>query len=176
MAIATATYKLDPSSPSRSGPLRMRFEPALLNGKSKVLMLQPESDPSHEPTFTRYLAGIILKTGDGTIAKELGQVLITDQRVLGMITSGTVGDRTLDMDAGSVFVFTIDREDLGRPQTNTNWRGKPIEVQLRSKAGRAPAVLLQVFSVVVAVKNDGSIIPTRIDSFIKALGEWPGSG
>ena len=65
MAIATATYTLDPSSPSRSEPLRMRFEPALLNGKSKALILHPQSERSLEPTFTRYMAGIVLRPGDG---------------------------------------------------------------------------------------------------------------
>ena len=103
-------------------------------------------------------------------------MLITDQRILGMITSGAVGDEALDMDAGNVFAFTIDHEDLDRRRRTQTGAENPSKSSSAARAIGHPPSCFRSFSVAVVIKNDGSIVPTRIDSLVEALGERGGFG
>ena len=170
MPIVTGHYTLDRSKlPSKSDKLRVRFVSQLVNGKNTLLVIYPNSEPGFEPSYVRYIGGIILKLGDGTVAQTQGQLVVTGQRLIGMITKGSAGKAVLNESVGSVYAFAIDLDDIRPAEIKTNWRGKPIEAIIQSKEGQSPTFLLQVFSIDFSLKNDGQVIPTSLDAFLDRL-------
>ena len=170
MSIVTGHYTLDRSRlPSKADKLRVRFVSQLVNGKNTLLVIYPNSEPGFEPSYVRYASGIILKLGDGTVAQQSGQIVITGQRLIGMITKGSVGNAVLNESAGSVYAFALDLDDIRPVEIKTNWRGKPVEAVIQSKEGQSPAFLLQVFSVIALLKNDSQVIQTSLAAFLDRL-------
>jgi hypothetical protein len=170
MPIVTGYYALDRSKlPSKSDRLRVRFVSQLVNGKNTLLVIYPNSEPGFEPSYVRYVGGMKLQLGDGTVAQLGGQIVVTGQRLIGMITDGSVGKAVLNQSVGSVYAFALDLDDIRPVEIKANWRGKPVEAVIRSKEGQSPAFLLQVFSVVASLKNDGQVIQTSLPAFLERL-------
>jgi hypothetical protein len=168
VTIATDHLSVDYSSlPLVSRGLRIRFEKLATKAGKPAVMLYPAAEPGFEPNFVRYAGGMFLKLGDGTVAQSTGQLVVTGRRLLGVVTQGSVGNHKLDDATGAVFAFVINREDMHPPQTKTNWRGKPVEAVIRSTEEQTLAFVLQVFSVVAAIKNDSSVAPTSLDMFLQ---------
>src|SRR6266516_1910113 len=101
-------------------------------------MLYPNSEPGFESSYVRYAVGMTLRLGDGTVAEGAGQIVVTGQRLIGMITDGTVGKAALKeiAGAGSVYAFAFDWDDCDPVEIQKNWRGKPVSGRIMSKEGR----------------------------------------
>ncbi len=170
MPIATGHYTLDLSKlPSKADELRVRFEQQVVNGKNVQLLIYPDAEPGFEPSYVRYATGMSLQLGDGTVAGRLGQLVVTGQRLVGMITGGSVGNAALDASHGAIYVFSIDLDDCYGPVPKTNWRGKPVEAMFRSKEDQRVAFMLHVFSMVATVKNGGEVAYTSLPRLLEHL-------
>lgn len=170
MPIVTGHYTLDRSKlPTKADELRVRFVSQLVNGKNRLLVLYPVSEPGFEPSYVRYAVGMKLRLGDGTVAQGLGQIVVTGQRLIGMITDGSVGKADLKESAGSVYAFALDLDDFGPVEIKKNWLGKPIEALILSKEGQSPVFGVGVFSVDLSVKDDGQVIRTSLPAFLEQL-------
>lgn len=171
MPIVTGHYNLDRSKlPSKSDKLRVLFKSQLVNRKNNLLVIYPNAEPGYEPAYARYVTGMKLQLRDGTIAQMMGQIVITGQRLIGMITDGSAGKATLNEATGSVYTFTVDLEDIRPVETRKNWRGKPVEIMIRSKEGQNPAFLLHIIGGTIAtLKNDGNAAPTTLEAFLERL-------
>lgn len=175
MPIATGHYTLDRTKlPAKADALRIRFVPQLVNNKNTLLVLYPDTEPGFEPSFMRY--AVLMKfdhllQGDGSVAaaQGLGQIVVTGQRLLGMITDGSMGKTMLKEAAGSVYVFALDLDDCAPVESKTNWRGKQVEAVIRSKEGQAPPFRLQIMSVDLLLKNDGQVIRASLPTFLEHL-------
>src|SRR2546427_9489624 len=95
-----------------------------------------------------------LQLGDGTVPWGLAQIVVTGQRLIGMITDGSVGKAVLKESAGSVYAFALDLDDFGPVEIKKNWRGKPVEALILSKEGQSPVFGMGVLSVDLLLKND----------------------
>ncbi|HZS79798.1 MAG TPA: hypothetical protein VFA41_24520 [Ktedonobacteraceae bacterium] len=170
MPILTGHIQIDRSKlPSKFDKLRVRFVSQLVNNKTTLLMISPDAGLDFEPIYVRYATGMILKLGDGTVAQSQGQLVVTGQRLIGMVTDGAVGKAALSQSAGTVYAFAVDLDDIGPVEIKKNWRGQPVEAVIRSKEGQSPSFVLQVFSVVAVLKNDGHVIPTSLPDFLNRL-------
>jgi hypothetical protein len=114
-----------------------------------------------------------LLLGDSTItlAQGFGQLVVTSQRLLGMITDGSVGKAVLKESAGtgSVYAFALDLDDCDPVEIKKNWRNKPVEAVIESKDDQNPAFRLGVLSVDLLVKDDGQVIRTSLPPFLEQL-------
>ncbi len=130
-------------------------------------MLYPSSDPGFELTYVRYTAmiefgKILLSDRTFTLARGLGQIVVTSQRLIGIITSGSADKTTLSESTASVsvYAFAIDLDDI-RPAEiiEKDQRGKPAKVTLRSKEGLDSLFEVKVSStspgVFLLIKDDG---------------------
>jgi hypothetical protein len=170
MPILTSHIAIDWSKlPSKSDKLHARFVSQLVNGKKRMLMIYPDTGTDFEPIYVRYATGMKLQLGDGTIAQIQGQLVVTGQRLIGMITNGSVGKAALNETAGTVYAFALDLDDIRPVEIKKNWRGLPVEAMFRSKEGQSPAFLLQVFSIVAVIKNNGQVIQTSLPDFLERL-------
>jgi len=170
MAVVTDKYKLDLMSlPARDERLRIRFNSQIINGKNRLLLLYPLSDRNVEPSFVRYAVGMTLKLGDGIAVGQQGQLIVTGQRLLGMFTDGAVGGQPLNGQAGSVFAFSLDLDDVDSVTPKSNWRGKPVEAIVSSREDLDPWFVLHVFTVAALVKSDGTATPTSIGALLPRL-------
>lgn len=170
MPIITGNYTLDRSKlPSKSDKLRVRFVSQLVNRKNNLLVIYPNAELGYEPVYVRFVAGMKLQLDDGTVAQMMGQIVVTGQRLIGMITDGSVGKVVLSQSTGSVYAFVFDLDDIRPVETKTNWRGKPVEAIIRSKEGQKPAFLLQVSGEIASLKNDGQAAPASLAAFLERL-------
>jgi hypothetical protein len=115
------------------------------------------------------MAGMTLKLGDGTEAERQGQLIVTGERLLGMFTSGSVGGHPLNGEAGSVFVFTLDLDDIDLMKPTTDRRGRAVSVVLASKQDLLPWFVLSVITAPLAVGNDGSWTRTTTATLLEQL-------
>ncbi|MGI9007647.1 MAG: hypothetical protein ACR2FU_15860 [Streptosporangiaceae bacterium] len=112
-----------------------------------------------------------LTGADGTGAGDLGQLVITGERLIVMMTHGSAGGVRLDERAGSVYVFTASADDLAPAAQKTKWTGRAAGVLIRSAAGRPPAFELEITSVVGALADDGTLtFGPSFASLLAALG------
>jgi hypothetical protein len=170
MPVLTGSYNLDLTAlPANAEKQRVRFDTQVVNGKNRLLMMYPASGQGFEPTYVRYMVGMTLRLGDGTTAQQQGQLIVTGQRLLGMFTSGSVGNKQLNGQAGSIFVFTIDLDDIDVITPKTNRRGKPVEATLSSRDDLDPWFVLHIITVAASLKNDGTAKPTSIQAFLPRL-------
>jgi hypothetical protein len=170
MPIIAAHYQLNLSElPVRSEKLRARFGQQVVNGKNKRIFLYPDTDPGFEPRYVRYGSGIILKLSDGTVAQQIGQIVVTGQRIIGIVSRGAVGKIPLNSETGSIYGFSVDLNDIQPLAIRTNWRNKPIEVNIRSRVGQEPAFALQLFSVAAQLANDGKAQPASLPALLTRL-------
>ena len=117
-------------------------------------MVAPGAGNAVEP-HVRHAASLVLTFAAGLVAKDLGQLVITSDRVIVMMTNGTAGPVRLDGGTGSVYVLSAHHDDLLPPEPVTNRRGKLTGVLIRSRPGQAPAFTLEVTSVIGSVDDDG---------------------
>ncbi len=133
MAIVATTLTLDLAAlPTRSAELRVGFGMGVGNNNKQLLLLYPGTDGGYEPQHLRYAVYMTL-TFDGMTVGNLGQLVVTGQRLIGMMTHGSAGGTKLNESAGSVFAFTIGLDDFSRPRRR---RGGPV-VWLASSSGRS---------------------------------------
>jgi hypothetical protein len=96
MPIVTGHYTFNRTNqPAKADELRVRFVPQLVNGKNTLLVHYPNSEPGFEPSYLRYVVEMKLQLGDGTVPWGLAQIVVTGQRLIGMITDGSVGKAVL---------------------------------------------------------------------------------
>jgi hypothetical protein len=170
MAHAAALYTLDLTALSlKAERIRARIGSQVVNGKNRLLFIYPDTGPEFEPHYVRYGCGIVFRLADGTVAKIRGQLVITGERIIGLITDGSAGKVKLDESSGSVYGFTLDLDDLQPPSIKTNWRNKPVEVFILPRQDREPAFLLEVFSVVALMRDNGRAGPTELPNLLHRL-------
>lgn len=170
MPIVTSHYTLDFSKlPSKSDTLHVRFATQLVNGKNRLLLIYPNAEPGFEPAYVRYATGLKLQADNGAVATGAGQLVVTGQRLFGMITDGSVGNAILKEATGSVYAFSFSLDDMSAVETRKNWLGKPAEALIRSREGLRPAFLLHIFSVVASVRDDGQVIVTTLPALLDRL-------
>lgn len=158
MAAVASHLTVDLSAlPSRSDELGVRFESGIANNKEPTLVVFPGTDASFEPQHLRYAVYMYLKLSDGTSAGNLGQLIVTGQRIIGMMTHGSAGGTRLDESKGSVFVFAQSLDDIQPAETKTRWTGRIAGVIIRSRQDQDPAFELEINSVVGTLADSGRL-------------------
>jgi len=156
--LVATTLALDLATlPTRSAELRAGFGMGVGNNNRRLLVLYPGTDAGYEPQHIRYAVYMSLVLGDGTTAGNLGQLIVTGRRLVGMMTHGTVGGTKLNESVGSVFAFTIGLDDIGPPATKTRWTGRVAGVVIRSRQAHDPPFELTVTSVVGTMTDNGAL-------------------
>jgi hypothetical protein len=125
------------------------------NNKKPLLLLAPGAGNSVVP-HVRYAAGLVLTLADGTVVKELGQLVVMSDRIIGIVTQGSAGQVRLDGAAGSVYAFTAGVDDLQSAEVQTKRRGVLTGLVIRSRDGR-PRFELHVTSVIGSLDDDGML-------------------
>jgi CHAT domain/Tetratricopeptide repeat len=179
MPIVTGYCTLDLMKlPAKSDELRVRFVPQHVDRKSTLLVLYPNSEPGFEPSYVRYTVmmefrQILLSDRIPTGAHGLGQIVVTGQRLIGMITDGSTDKTILSESDGSVYAFAFDLDDIRPIKINKrNWLGKPVEAVIQSKVGQAPIFGLIIFSTdpgLFLLKDDGQVTRTSLSAFLEQL-------
>jgi len=123
------------------------------NNRKPLLLVAPGAGNSVVP-HVRYAAGLVLTLGDGTVVKELGQLVVTSDRIIGIVTHGSAGQVRLDGAAGSVYAFTAGVDDDLQPAEVQAKRGKLTGLVVRSRDGQFE---LHVTSVIGSLDDDGTL-------------------
>jgi hypothetical protein len=123
------------------------------NNSKPLLLVAPGAGNSVVP-HVRYAAGLVLTLADGTVVKELGQLVVTSDRIIGIVTHGSAGQVRLDGATGSVYAFTAGVDDLQPAEVQTKRRGKLTGLVVRSRDGRFE---LHVTSVIGSLDDDGTL-------------------
>jgi hypothetical protein len=123
------------------------------NNRKPLLLVAPGAGNSVVP-HVRYAAGLVLTLADGTVVKELGQLVVTSDRIIGIVTHGSAGQVRLDGTAGSVYAFTAGADDLQPAEVQTKRRGGLTGLIIRSRDGRFE---LHVTSVIGSLDDDGML-------------------
>ncbi|MGH3418131.1 MAG: hypothetical protein ACRDOD_00830 [Streptosporangiaceae bacterium] len=123
------------------------------NNRKPLLLVAPGAGNSVVP-HVRYAAGLVLTLADGTVVKELGQLVVTSDRIIGIVTHGSAGQVRLDGAAGSVYAFTAGADDLQPAEVQTKRRGGLTGLIIRSRDGRFE---LHVTSVIGSLDDDGML-------------------
>jgi hypothetical protein len=123
------------------------------NNSKPLLLVAPGAGNSVVP-HVRYAAGLVLTLADGTVVKELGQLVVTSDRIIGIVTKGSAGQVRLDGAAGSVYAFTAGVDDLQPAEVQTKRRGVLTGLVIRSRDGQSE---LHVTSVIGSLDDDGML-------------------
>jgi len=123
------------------------------NNSKPLLLVAPGAGNSVVP-HVRYAAGLVLTLADGTVVKELGQLVVTSDRIIGIVTHGSAGQVRLDGATGSVYAFTAGADDLQPAEVQTKRQGKLTGLVVRSRDGRFE---LHVTSVIGSLDDDGTL-------------------
>jgi hypothetical protein len=118
-------------------------------------LLQEDEAVGPEPRWNLVICGLHLEMGDGTVAEGSGQLLITGQRLIGMIDTGSAtGSPPLSLEAsGNVFCFTFNRLDVYAPDVKKH-RMKPSDFSFRAREELEMSFRFIVFSAMAFVAND----------------------
>ena len=166
MPLKTARLTLNGASmPQQYKDLGIRFErepvAKIKGGSSDMILLRPagrllpqEESVGPEPRWNHVICGMHLKTGDGSVAQGSGQLLITGQRFIGMISDGSATDsKPLGLDSsGSVFCFAFHRDDIYSPEVKRR-RLKPSDYLFRAKEELPLSFVLTVFAAMASIAN-----------------------
>ena len=156
MAFAADYLRLDLSAlPSRSEQLGAGFYLGLGNNKKPLLLVAPNAGNAAEP-HVRYAVGMVLTLADGMVAKDLGQLVVTSDRIIGMMTRGSAGPVKLDGATGSAYAFSASMDDLHPAEPRKNRRGALTGAAIRSRDG-GPGFVLEVNSVIGSLDDDGML-------------------
>jgi hypothetical protein len=142
--------------PWRSGRLGAGLYRGLGNNAKPLLLLAPGAGNSVEP-HVRYAVGLELTLADGMVVKDLGQLVVTSDRIIGMVTYGSAGPATLDAAAGAVYAFSARLDGLQCSEIIKKRRGVPGGMFIRPGNGRPPEFELQVKSVLGSLDDDGRL-------------------
>ena len=123
------------------------------NNRKPLLLVAPGAGNSVVP-HVRYAAGLVLTLADGTVVKELGQLVVTSDRIIGIVTHGSAGQARLDGATGSVYAFTAGVNDLQPAEVQTKRRGGLTGLIIRSRDGQFE---LHVTSVIGSLDDDGML-------------------
>jgi hypothetical protein len=158
VALAACHIKLDLSAlPSQSDELGVGFGMGVGNNKKPQLLIYPGAGAPAEPPQVRYAVYMRLALGDGTRAGDLGQLLVSGQRLIGMMTHGSAAGSKLSASAGSVYAFTLSLADIEPARTKAKWTGRVAGVILQSRTEQNPGFMLEVTSVVGALADSGQL-------------------
>jgi hypothetical protein len=149
--------------------LRIRFDLGTADKSKPVLLIYPGASPAAGPPQVRYACGLILNLDDGTQARSIGQLVITGQRIIGMITGGNAGAERLDSSTGSVYAFSVGLDDIQPVETRPDVRGRPVEAVIRSVTGQQPGFALQVFSVAGSLDDHGKLTYRSMSDLLQWL-------
>jgi|SRR5579859_41427 len=185
MALKTARLTIDSSSlPQKWDGLGIRFE---RHSVAKIKATDPPSDMvlikpagallsaeeavGPEPRYNHILCGMRLKAMDGSDAQGQGQLILTGQRFIGMIDTGTAaGGPPLSVaTSGHVFCFAFHRDDVYDPVVKKR-RLTPSDFSFRSKDGQPVAFQLQVIMAMAYVAN-GKMGYWQDANMLRALSE-----
>ena len=88
------------------------------------------------------------------MAEGAGQLVVTGQRMIGMIESGTASSApALALNSsGNVFCFTFHSDDVYAPEMKKR-RLKPSDFSFRSKEGQMLGFQFLVFNAMISVPN-----------------------
>jgi hypothetical protein len=123
------------------------------NNRKPLLLVAPGAGNSVVP-HVRYAAGLVLTLADGTVVKDLGQLVVISDRIIGIVTHGSAGQVRLDGAAGSVYAFTAGVDDLQSAEVQAKRRGKLTGLVVRSRDGQFE---LHVTSVIGSLDDDGTL-------------------
>jgi hypothetical protein len=117
-------------------------------------LLSEEDAVGPEPRWNCVLCGLHLKSRDGTEVQGQGQLLITGQRLIGMIDGrapdGSPGSLAA---SGSIFCFTFNRDDVYQPHVKKHLL-TPSDFGLRSKEDQPIAFQLLIYMGMAYVANN----------------------
>ena len=169
MTFTTSQLMLDLSAlPFHSAELKADFRLGAGNDGKPLLLLSPAADAAPPSPHERFAAYMELSGDDGTSAGKLGQLVVTGERVIGMMTRGSAGGTRLDDSAGRVYAFAASRADLRPAEAETNRKGSPTKALIRSRDGSYPGFTLRVTSVVGTLDDRGRLVyqPSLADLLI----------
>jgi|ERR1022692_390500 hypothetical protein len=169
MALKSARLTIDRSSlPQKWDDLGVRFDRHSVakiktaSPPSDMVLIKPtgslldaEAAVGPEPRWNSVLCGMRLKARDGTDVQGQGQLVITGQRLIGMIDNGTAaGGPPLSVATdGDIFCFICHRDDVYPPQVRKH-RLTPSEFSFRSKEEQPVSFHLVVFAAMAYVANN----------------------
>jgi hypothetical protein len=158
VAIAARALTLDLNAlPARQEELRIGFGMGVGNNKKPLLLVHPGTGDDYEALHVRYAVYMNLALDGRPVAGNLGQLIVTGQRLVGMMTHGKASDTTLDESVGSVFAFTIGMDDIQQPTAKTRWTGRVAGVVITSRPAQNPAFELAITSVVGVLTDEGGL-------------------
>lgn len=167
--------------PTRFDDLRARLNLQVVNNRNRLLVLYADAEPGFESFPVRYAAYMDLKLPvmQGTdlhivTVEGVGQIVVTDRRVLGMITDGKMGGSLeLNENKGSVFLFAFDRDDIGEAQVKKNWLGKPTYITITPKVDRGQIWGVRIGMVQLLLKDSGEVVRAGLSDLLKYLTPGP---
>lgn len=158
MTFTAGHLMLDLSAlPFHSAELNADFRLGAGNN-GKPLLLSPAADAAAPSPHERFAVYMELSGDDGTAAGKLGQLVVTRERVIGMMTRGSAGGAKLDDSAGRVYAFAASRDDLRPAEAETNRKGRLTQALIRSRDGRYPGFTLRVTSVAGTLDDRGQLV------------------
>jgi hypothetical protein len=168
LAAGHLTFQL-PAVPTASPALGAEFRLGTGNNRKGLPILFPAGS-GQVPPYQRFAVYMTLTRDDGSSAGDLGQLVLTDDRLIGMMTRGSADGTRLDERAGSVYVFTVARGDLAPAVRKTRWTGRAAGVVVRSAAGLEPGFVLEITSAIGTLADDGRLtIQPALASLLDAL-------
>jgi hypothetical protein len=134
-------------------------------------LLGPEEAIGPERSY-HILCGMSLKAMDGTEVQGSGQLIITGQRLIGMVDSGTAaGGAPLSVEkSGNVFCFTCRRDDVYPPQVKKR-RLTPSDFTFRSKEEQTVAFNLLVITAMVQIATGDKMEYWQDKNMLHALSD-----
>jgi hypothetical protein len=157
-AIAARALTLDLNAlPARLEELRIGFGMGVGNNKKPLLLVYPGTGAGYEALHVRYAVYMNFALDGRSAAGNLGQLIVTGQRLVGMMTHGKANDTTLDESVGSVFAFTIGMDDIQQATAKTRWTGRVAGVTITSRPAQNPAFDLAITSVVGVLTDEGGL-------------------
>jgi len=98
-----------------------------------------------------------IRLSDGTEAGDVGQLIVSGRRLIGMVTHGSAGDTRLDDSVGSVYAFSLDLDDIKSVETKTRWTGRVAGAVITSVDDLDPGFVLKITSVVGILADSGRL-------------------
>jgi hypothetical protein len=159
VTFTTSHLMLDLSAlPFHSAELNADFRLGAGNDGKPLLLLSLAGYAAAPSSYERFAVYMELSGDDGTAAGKLGQLVVTGERVIGMMTRGSAGGTRLDDSAGCVYAFAASRDDLRPAEAETNRKGSPTRALIRSRDGQYPGFTLRVTSVVGTLDDRGQLV------------------
>ncbi len=176
MTFAADFLKLDLLTlPWHSGRLGAGLYRGVGNNSKPLLLLAPGAGNSVEP-HVRYAVGLELTLADGMVVQDLGQLVVTSDRIIGMVTNGSAGPVALDAAAGAVYVFSARLDGLQCSEIIKKRRGVPGGTFIRPGNGQPPEFELRVKSVLGSLDDDGRLtFGASLANLVTALTPGPRS-